>query len=402
MKKLFCALLAGLLALTMTACADGGKTPGGDTPGGGEETFENKVFDGIGAVFDESLGYYNEHPSAIQDGTTRWLFYTRNTVKYDNATDSIAVRKGTYSGGEWTYGDPVTCITPSESGWDSASVFNADVVKGAFSYGGENYSYLMAYSGSDRADRTDADIGFADAKEPDGAWVKVGDEPFIRFTSSEWDSVGLTYYPGAIEPSLVSYDKAGKVYLFYEESEVFKSNYAYELDCSDLGAIVKGGRKVIERTGISDLGTSNPLLYGADYAYDPDSDFLFAVREGRTTATSDPIVADEVQALRSSMDILDTIDQGIAQGEPRVWWESVGDKIDGDATADTSDPDKIFGYTRIFSPCIVSDAYGNMLEYGRFEMLFTTQANDGDERLPADRADAYKYSQMIHSMEITY
>ena len=229
-----------------------------------------------------------------------------------------------------------------------------------------------------------------------------GDEPFIRFTSSEWDSVGLTYYPGAIEPSLVSYDKAGKVYLFYEESEVFKSNYAYELDCSDLGAIVKGGRKVIERTGISDLGTSNPLLYGADYAYDPDSDFLFAVREGRTTATSDPIVADEVQALRSSMDILDTIDQGIAQGEPRVWWESVGDKIDGDATADTSDPDKIFGYTRIFSPCIVSDAYGNMLEYGRFEILFTTQANDGDERLPADRADAYKYSQMIHSMEITY
>ena len=138
MKKLFCALFAGLLALTMTACADGGKTPGGDTPGGGEETFENKVFDGIGAVFDESLGYYNEHPSAIQDGTTRWLFYTRNTVKYDNTTDSIAVRKGTYSGGEWTYGDPVTCITPSESGWDSASVFNADVVKGAFSYGGEN------------------------------------------------------------------------------------------------------------------------------------------------------------------------------------------------------------------------------------------------------------------------
>ena len=43
-----------------------------------------------------------------------------------------------------------------------------------------------------------------------------------------------------------------------------------------------------------------------------------------------------------------------------------------------------------------------MLEYGSFEMLFTTQANDGDERLPADRADAYKYSQMIHSMEITY
>ncbi len=403
MKKLLCVLLVGLFALSMTACAGGEKKPDDDPPGGDpQETFEDKVFDGIGAVFDESLGYYNEQPSAIQEGSTRWLFYTRNTVKYDNTTDSIAVRKGTYSGGEWKYGDPVTCITTSESGWDSASVFNADVVKGAFTYGGESYSYLMAYSGSDRADRTDADIGFAVAKEPDGAWVKVGDEPFIKFTSSEWDSVGLTYYPGAIEPSLVSYDKAGKVYLFYEESEVFKSNYAYELDCSDLDAIKKGGRKVIERTGISDLGTSNPLLYGADYAYDPDSKLLFAAREGRTTATSEPKVADEVQMLRSPMEILNTIDQGIAQGEPRVWWESVGDKIDGDATADMNNPDRIFGYTRIFSPCVVSSEYGYLLEYGRAEVLFTTQANDGDERLPADRADAYKYSQMIHSMEITY
>ena len=400
MKKLFCVLLVGLFAVSFAACNN--NTPSDDPGGNTGETFEEKVFDGIGAVFDESLGYYNEQPSAIQEGTTRWLFYTRNTVKYDDTTDSIAVRKGTYSGGKWTYGDPSTCITTSESGWDSARVFNADVVKGTFSYGGESFSYLMAYSGSDREDRADADIGFAVAKEPDGEWVKVGTEPFIRFNSSEWDTVGLTYYPGAIEPSLISYDKGGKVYLFYEESEVFKTNYAYELDCSNLDSIIKGGRKVVERSGITDLGTSNPLLYGADYVYDPDSDYLFAAREGRTTATSEPKVADEVQALRSSMDILDTIDQGILQGEPRVWWESVGDKIDGDTTADMSNPDRIFGYTRIFSPTIVSDAYGYMLEYGTFEVLFTTQANDGDERLPADHADAYKYSQMIHSMIITY
>ena len=34
--------------------------------------------------------------------------------------------------------------------------------------------------------------------------------------------------------------------------------------------------------------------------------------------------------------------------------------------------------------------------------MFTTQANDSDERLPSDHADAYKYSQMIHSLTITY
>ena len=402
MKKLLCLLMCGLLAVSFAACSNGEDNGGDDPPGGDPtETFEDKVFDGIDAVFDESLGYYNEHPSVIQEGATRWLFYTRNTVKYDDSTDSIAVRQGTYSGGKWSYGEPKTCLTVSESGWDSARVFNADVVKGTFSYGGEDYNYLMAYSGSDREDRTDADIGFAVAKTPDGDWVKVGNEPFIEFNSSEWDTVGLSYYPGAIEPSLVSFDRAGKVYLFYEESEVFKTNYAYELDCSDLDNIIRGGRKVIERTGISDLGTSNPLLYGADYVYDADADYLFAAREGRTTATSEPIVADEVQVLRSSMDILRNIDQGIAQGEPRVWWNAVGDTIDGDTTADMEN-DRIFGYTRIFSPCIVSSEYGHLLEYGTLEVMFTTQANDGDERLPAETEDAYKYSQMIHSIVVTY
>lgn len=102
------------------------------------------------------------------------------------------------------------------------------------------------------------------------------------------------------------------------------------------------------------------------------------------------------------MDILDTIDQGIAQGEPRVWWSEVGDTIDGDATVDPNDPYRVFGYTRIFSPTIVSSEYGYLLEYGSLEVLFTTQTNDGDERLPADRADAYRYSQMIHSLTITF
>lgn len=405
--KIFYVLTAAALCCAFAGCGGGEGTSGSGgggsaSDGGGQETFEEKIFDGIDAVFDESLGYYNEHPSAIQEGATRYLFYTRNTVKYDAATSSIAVRVGTYSGGTWTYGEPETCITVSEDGWDSGRVCMPDVVKGTFSYGGESYAYLMAYSGTDRADGNDADIGLAVAKTPDGEWIKVGDEPLVTFDSAQWDAVGLSWYPGAIEPSLVSFDEGGKVYLFYEESEVFKSNYAWELDLSDLDNIVKGGRKVVERTGVSDLGTSNPLLYGGDFVYDPDSGYLFAAREGRTTATVDPIVADEVQVLRSPMEILNEIVQGTTQEEMRIWWEEVGDTIDAGATAHPTDDTRIFGYTRIFSPCIVSDPYGRLLEYGSLEILFTTQASDGDERLPADREDAYRYSQMIHSLVITY
>ena len=67
----------------------------------------------------------------------------------------------------------------------------------------------MAYSGTDREDRTNAQIGFAVAETPTGEWTKVGTQPIVSFDSSEWDSVGLTYYPGAIEPSLVSFDEGG-------------------------------------------------------------------------------------------------------------------------------------------------------------------------------------------------
>ncbi len=401
MKKTVCIFLALILSAGLAGCNKAADSSS-SSDGGTTETFEEKIFDGIGAVFDESLGYYNEHPSAFQEGTTRYVFYTRNTVKYDETTDSIAVRTGSYSGGKWSYGEAKTCISVSESGWDSGRIFGADIVKGDFSYGGKKYSYLMAYSGTDREDRTNAQIGFAVAETPTGEWTKVGTQPIVSFDSSEWDSVGLTYYPGAIEPSLVSFDEGGKVWLFYEESEVFKSNYAYELDCSDLDNIVRGGRKVIERTGINDLGTSNPLLYGGDFVWDPDSDYLFAAREGRTTATTEPKVADEVEVLRSSMDILDSISQGITQEEPREWWEEVGDAIDAEATADPQDDTRIFGYTRIFSPGIVSNEYGRLLEYGTLEILFTTQASDGDERLPADREDAYVFSPMIHSLTISY
>ena len=398
---MICIVCLHPFCVTFAAC--GGTTVSDDPDDHTEtETYEEKLFDGIDAVFDESLGYYNEHPSVLQDGTTRYLFYTRNTKKYDASTDSIAVRVGTYKGGEWTYGEAKTCITVSENGWDSKSVFGADVVKGKFLYNGKEYSWLMSYSGSDRSDRMDADIGLAVAETPDGEWTKVGSEALIEFNSSEWDNVGLSYYPGCIESSLVSFDKSGKVYLFYEESEAFKSNYVYELDCSDLGAIVKGGRKVVETTGTSDLGTSNPLLYGGDFLYDNDSDSFFAAREVRTTATAEPKVADEVEVLRASADVLRRIEQGVTQEEPADWWSEVGDSIDADATADMSDQSRIFGYMRIFSPCIASDAYGYLLEYGKLEVFFTTQACEGDERLPSDHADAYKFSQMIHTLVITY
>lgn len=405
-------LLAGVMGaasmLGLAACGKKGETSasGSDVGGGssssgtGAETYESKWIDGIDPVFDESLGYTNENPSAFQDGATRWLYYTRNTGKYEGSTE-IAVRKGSYKGGAWSYGDYTVCVSPSESGWDSAHVFGADVVKGSFSYNGTAYSYLMAYSGNSSAkDTKNASIGLAVSQSPDGEWIKVGTEPLIRFDSTEWDSTGLLSYTGDIEPSLVSYDGEGKLWLFYEESEVFKSNYVLELDASDLNAIALGGRKVVETSGVSDLGISNPLLYGGDIVWDKDAGELIAVRETTVTVTTDPKLADELQILRSSDRVLYDFKQDWTGREESVetWWSAIGSKIDGDSTAVWEEGKT--GYSRLFSPCIVSDPYGRLLEYGTLDILFSSKGAAGDER--SERDDAYAYSGMIHTLTFTY
>lgn len=82
MKKLICILMALTFICALAACGDG-NTP--DTPE--VETFESKIFDGIDAVFDESLGYYNENPSAFQE--------ERRAICTIPATPSNTIRRRT-------------------------------------------------------------------------------------------------------------------------------------------------------------------------------------------------------------------------------------------------------------------------------------------------------------------
>lgn len=46
------------------------------------EEFVSKPVTGIDAMFDESLGYYNEHPCVVQvSETERYVYYTKNTAR---------------------------------------------------------------------------------------------------------------------------------------------------------------------------------------------------------------------------------------------------------------------------------------------------------------------------------
>ncbi len=407
MKKISCILSALFcLSLLFASSCGGGKTSESDHSGSvssEEETYEQKKLSGIDPVFSESQGYYNESPSVFEAASgERYLYYTRNTVKNDDATDSIAVRKATYTANGWTYGDAKTLLVPSESGWDSKSVFGADVVRGSFSYRGTEYSYLMAYSGSDEKNRANAEIGLAVSKTPDGEWVKVGSSPVVTFDAGHYDPMGILSYRGAIEPSLVSFDKGGKVYLFYTYYEYLNGSYVLEMDAGDLDHPVLGGRKLVPVSGLQDMGASNTQLYSGDFVFDEEDDSLIAVRNVATTVTVQPKVSQALQIVRAKADVLDAIEQEWKPADKKtVWWSQVGanGKIDGDSTAVEDDADKMFGYERIFGGAIVSDEYGHLLTYGELDVYFTTQGVYGDASFALE--NDYKYSQMIHMLTVT-
>lgn len=391
-SKLF---LTGLLAATVVFAA--GCSPQGQS--------KAKPLTGIDACFNEELGYYNESPSVIRQGATQYMFYTRNETKNDATTDTIAVRKATLSGGKWTYGEAKTILRPSEDGWDKASVFAADVVKGKFEFEGKTYSYLMVYSGSSKANRGNSQIGFAVSETIDGEYVRVSEKPLIEFDKTTQTPVGLKNYKGAVEPSIVSYDQKGKVTVFYTFYGYFECNYAMQFDLSDLSAIQSSGNVRVNTAGVAD-GVENTMLYSGDWVYDPDEDLYTVCRNYGGKVSGLPTVSEAVQTLTASgADIYKINDNAPNENTtPTAVWSLYNTKqrrISAVHTAmdspDGVDMTRTNGYKRIYNGCIASDSYGYTVSSREISVYFTSSAVSGAEGLEGDE---YQFTPMIHEFTI--
>ena len=390
-------VITGLLAATLLLAACGGI--------GGEEA-KSKPLTGIDACFNEALGYYNESPSVIQTGTTQYIFYTRNETKNDATTDTIAVRKGTYKNGEWTYGEPKTVLRPSADGFDSASVFGADVVKGEFAYEGKTYPYLMVYSGSEKTNRGNAQIGFAVSEKIDGEYIRIGNAPLIEFYKTTHTPVGLKNYKGLTEPSIVSYDQKGKVTVFYTFYGYFECNYAMQMDLSDLSSMTKGGAIRVNTAGVAD-GVENTMLFAGDYVYDPDEDTYVVCRNYGGSVTGLPTVSEAVQVLTASAADIYKVNEnepGDTMGAEAVWslYNSRQRRISAVHTAmdveeGSTDMSRADGYSRIYNGCIASDPYGYTVSSNEAVVYFTSSATSGDDSLTGDE---YKFTPMIHEFVV--
>ncbi len=385
MKRL-CIALCCIFALSFAGCAK-------------KESYEAKPLTGIDAVFDESLGYYNENPSVIELDGVRYVYYTRNADKYE-ISDTIAVRKGVFSDGKWTYGEPRTLITPSEEGWDDAHVYAPTVIKGRFGYGGKEYGYLMAYAGNSEQQRTDfSQIGLAVSEHPDGEFIKVNG-PFITFDKYDYSIFGTAVVKGASEPSLVNFDCEGKAYLFYSchtPSTTPSTSRCVEVDFSDLDAV--GQRQadrglLVNTSGISDQGSvSSPK--SADWAYDEETDEFYTVRDYYPAAAVAPTVAEGVQIIKadrfSALYLTDEKGRGVTV------WQTVRHKIDIVDTADyeSGEEARMSGYERIYSACLVRNAYGRIRKSdGKISVIFTSSASI------QTRPDDYLFTPALHEITV--
>ncbi len=347
-----CSLLMAFTVGAAVACG------GDEGEGGGNETpFTPKPVDGIPLAFDDGTSYFSVDPSAIVEDGKMYLFYTTNPDAGVKEGSSVALRIGTQENGAWTFGERSVVLTPTEGTWDAGSVSNADVVKGKFALGGKEYAYLMVYQGCSGLSELNHNIGAAVADSPEGPWVKLP-EPVIRYDSSKDGA-----FWGVGQPSLVSYDHEGKVYLFYTKGEQLKTGQMVaEMDFSDCSAVTGANSAyALPVRGLQDAVTTEVVFSNAGFASLGD-EFLCS-RDVNPTATMAPKVANAVQVSRIAADDFYTL-----SGE----WEIVEERINllDLATDDTN------GWQRVYSSSVLKDAYGEAYGEGSVTVLATVTSFD--------------------------
>ncbi len=385
MKKAGFWILAATLALSLCACR---------TKNDPSTQFEPKPLTGIDAIFNDSLGYNNENPSVMQDGNIRYVYYTGNSQKYGTLADTVYVRKGQLEKGKWSYSDGKSVLSVGEKSWDSARVYAPSVIKGDFTYNGVMYRYLMAYSGSSVKNTVNnSQIGFAVSNSPDGGFVKVNNRPVVKFDVYDWDPSGMAVVKGASEPSLVSYDLSDKVWLFYSfySPIVSETERVLELDLSgDLKNIasydVLDGL-MLNTSGIMDANLV-PNLIGSDFAYDEESDTLYAVRDYYPLSSTQPFTAESVQLVKGSAERA-VYEIPSLENKTEIW-QSVGGRVSYFNTGIPGDDTRFAGYERIYSAAIVRDGFGRLLSKESMEIIFTSCA------VP-ETFEQFAYSTQLHS-----
>ena len=370
-KRLFCGLLcATLVFTTFSACDLGNKVPEGYTKEGetGQMFFE-----------DDFAQKYNYCPSYFyEDENTAYVYYCSNKFNR-NITDYIAFRKGVKIKGEWYWSEKQLVLSPTENTWDSRHTCDPAVIKGEFGYNGETYNYIMTYLGCITNDCSRNEVGLAVAKQPEGPWIKCDEiNPIAKFPE-EYNTWGYG------QPSIVSVDKKGRVYLFYTAGLPTKTCTMVERwDFSNLNSPKLEARGEVPRSGwLMNDGSGTGFISNADFAYDSRTGAFYMIADSRPfTSPNSPSFIAEKSTVAYLMGNKKDISVGQVFGKTDAKWTTVFD-IDYEKS----------GYHRNHNCCIMRDAYGWFDSANGVEIAYTmSQIDYPDQSLFTYRIYRYKYT----------
>ena len=304
----------------------------------------SKQFDAI-----SSYGIYNYCPTTIEleDGT-RYIYYCTNQTSYQ-IIDYVGCRKGTPNGdGTYTWSNETVVFSPSENLWDSMHTCDPSVIKGSFNYDGTEYAYLLAYLGCTSTDNQENKVGLAVSNSPEGPFIRVGTEPVVDFTK---DSSSDVFQWGVGQPSVVSIDKAGKVWLFYTRGDLYGTRTVVrECDFSDLNNPVLGNEVELATTNLVELDSDSDIINNADFAYDAKHNRFYSASDCHPNPTSEPnYIASHFRVTYFNGDDF-----------ANASWKYL----------DTVGPDET-GFARNHNVGLVRDEYGHTLDDGYLTVYYT-------------------------------
>lgn len=326
--------------------------------GTGEVAFEDELFGE-----DKNLyNFYNYAPSIMMMDGELYIWYCVND--YSNyIVDFIGFRKGTLGqDGKWSFTEKELVLGPTANSWDSVHTCDPSVIKGDFSYKGEQYNFLMAYLGCVTKDNSNNEVGIAVAKAPEGPWIKIDElNPIANYYESrEYSNETWTW--GFGQPSLVSADKAGKVLLFYTRGLATGTDtYVEYWDFSNLDSPVKLNHGVVGENGVTNNLGQKDIINNADFAYDPIRNRFYVVDDmlPRSTTEEPTFISSHVPIIYLQLNEEDTHVGETLFGEGYSW--TVHDFI----TPDMS------GFARNHNPGLITDPYGWLISPNEVPVIYT-------------------------------
>lgn len=367
MSKKLLALVALFSIGALVACH---KTPEKENDYRPYEDGEAKNKKGFGTIFDEVIGYNTKDAAVIQDGEERYVVYASNETAQGKQV--FAARKATLVDGKWQYGAKNIVLRGNESSWDK-NIYNPSIIKGNFSYQGTTYNYLMAYNGNANGD-VNNHIGLAVTNDVLSEWVRVGSRPILENPEIYEASYGYG------SPSLVSYDRGGKGYMFYAVGETqvsFEAVKTYDFSNLD-NPVLEDGYTSLPVNGITDKVEGFPVIMNAGFALSNDGNSIYMVRDRLPQSASKPNQTTEVEIAHASKNILNDLS---------LSW-TASDNITGMKTMDLEDESSL-GWDEIYSGEFVTDAYGKLLPGEKAEVIYSTY--DEEANSPAYTATLAAY-----------